>query len=139
MSLRASGKLNVQIGADVPTFAVFDKEAVRTYTAFNPDAAARTVKYTDGFEMEVPAKTQVTKTGPVRPILVGIRDVSRGRMHRARPAAYVGWEPLPASAGLQVFDLQGRRISFGGSDGLENPPFRRAPAPGAYLIAPTQP
>lgn len=138
-SLKASGRLNVQIGADVSTFAVFDKADVRTYTAFNPGAAAATVTFTDGFKLEVPAGTQVTRTGAVRPILTSILPRARGT-GRPRMGAWIGWGMIPPGTGAAIYDLGGRKIRRGGSDGLENPPFRLVnPAAGAYFPAPDRP
>ena len=100
--------MNIQIGADVPTYAVFDKAAIRTYTAFNPGDAAITVTFTDGFKLAVPAGKQVTATGPVKPILVSIRAVNR---------------TAPGLRGLSIYDVSGRLL--GGVDRSEYPPFRR--------------
>jgi endoglucanase Acf2 len=62
-SLQAVGKLSTKVTADVPTYAVFDKAAVRTYAAYNPDAADKTVTFSDGYKLVVPAKKQVHGTG----------------------------------------------------------------------------
>jgi endoglucanase Acf2 len=62
-SLQAVGRLSTKVTADVPTYAVFDKAAVRTYAAYNPDAADKTVTFSDGYKLAVPAKKQVHGTG----------------------------------------------------------------------------
>lgn len=128
-SVQQAGRLNLLIGADVPTFAVFDKAETRTYTAYNHGAAAITVTFTDGFKLDVPAGKQVSSTGPVRPILTSVGEWQRpSRSHRG---AWIGWGGAPVPAGRALHDLSGRRIGFGGhrrsggTDGLENPPFGR--------------
>jgi hypothetical protein len=45
------------VTADVPTYAVFAVKGVRSYVAFNPDAAPRKVTFSDGFAMQVPARS----------------------------------------------------------------------------------
>ncbi len=64
-NLNAIGRSNASVRADVPSFGVFDKNTTRTYVAYNPDDVARTVKFTDGFSMVVPAKTMLTGSGIV--------------------------------------------------------------------------
>jgi endoglucanase Acf2 len=90
-SLQAVGQLNVQVTANTPSYAVFDKAATRAYTAYNPNNTALTVTFNDGFSMSVPAKTQLTRTGPVLPVYV----------IRKRMAA-------PPRARLGLFDVLGR-------------------------------
>ncbi len=110
-SLQAAGRLNVEIGASVPSFAVFDKAAVRTYTAYNASDATATVVFMDGFQMEVPARTQVSKTGPLRTIAVLPAARPRPRGHGllwngvAYPERYLG-----SASGAAIFDLQGRLL-----------------------------
>jgi endoglucanase Acf2 len=67
-SLNAVGKLNTEIGANIPSFAVFDKGNIRCYNAYNPDNTERTVTFTDGFSMVVPPNKQIHKVGVVRPV-----------------------------------------------------------------------
>jgi Glycosyl hydrolase family 81 C-terminal domain len=72
-SLQAAGQLSIKVTANIPSFAVFDKGMVRTYTAYNPDAATVKVTFNDTFSMDVPAKTQVTRTGPVLSVAIRSR------------------------------------------------------------------
>ncbi|MDB5102348.1 MAG: Endo,3(4)-beta-glucanase [Fibrobacteres bacterium] len=140
-SLQASGKLNAEIGASVPSFAVFDKGAVRTYTAYNATAAAATVTFTDGFQLDVPAHGQVTKQGPVKAI--GILSQARsGRKSRisiwngvAYPASYLG---LPAGSG--IYDLGGRVLSGpeARGDHRSGAPVP-APSQGIFITLPSRP
>ncbi len=80
-SLNAVGKLDTEVTADIPTFAVFDKPSVRTYNAYNPDATAKTVTFNDGFSMVVPPRKQIHKTGPVLPVSIN-SPLSHTMQHR---------------------------------------------------------
>lgn len=70
-NLAALGAVQRKVLADAPSYAVFDKGGTRTYVAFNPDAAPRTVRFTDGGALTVPAKSLATGTGPAQPLRVG--------------------------------------------------------------------
>lgn len=136
-SLQAAGRLNVEIGASVPSFAVFDKGATRTYTAYNASDAAATVIFTDGFQLEVPARSQVTKQGPTRAIAVlpPVRSGRRGGSllwnRVAYPQGYRGPPP-----GTVLFDPAGRMLpGLGTASGR----FPRAAAQGVYLTVPGAP
>ena len=58
-SLKAIGRLDTMVTADYPAYGVFRKGAVRTYAAANYDGAARVVHFSDGFSLNVPARSQV--------------------------------------------------------------------------------
>ena len=68
-SCNASGQLYTWVTADIPSYAVFDKGSVRTYTAYNPEFKPITVTFSDGFSMDVPPRAQIIKTGPATTIL----------------------------------------------------------------------
>ncbi len=113
-SLQAAGKLNTDIGASVPSFNVFDKAAAgattRTYTAFNASAAPVTVTFTDGFAMEVPAHTQLTKQGPAKAIAIRSPSRPSARATATGPwnsAAYPGRYPW---GGFAAYGADGRRL-----------------------------
>jgi endoglucanase Acf2 len=55
-NLAAFGRPDTGVTADIPTYAVFKKGKARTYAAFNPGGQARTVKFSDGFKLEVPPR-----------------------------------------------------------------------------------
>ena len=48
-----AGACDTSVTADVPTYAVFALKGKRSYVAYNPDAAARKVTFSDGFALEV--------------------------------------------------------------------------------------
>lgn len=129
-SLQAMGRLSALIGASVPSFAVFETAALRTYAAYNATDAAVTVAFTDGFRMDVPARAQAAKQGPLRAIAV--LDRVRGRKAGGSlmrngvgyPAGYLG---LPA--GTAIYDLEGRLLSGGKA--------RPRAYPGVYLALPS--
>ncbi len=50
-TLEAVGPLVPEVHADIPTVAVFEREGIRTYMAWNASGAPRTVSFSDGFEM----------------------------------------------------------------------------------------
>jgi len=52
-NLRAFGRVDTTVTADIPTYAVFKKGNLRTYAAFNPGAGERKVRFSDGFELKV--------------------------------------------------------------------------------------
>jgi endoglucanase Acf2 len=56
-TLAKLGRVDPTVTADVPTYAVFAVKGVRSYVAFNPGDAARKVTFSDGFAMQVPART----------------------------------------------------------------------------------
>ena len=95
---------DAQIGASIPSFNVFDKEgggaAARTYAAYNPSADPITVAFTDGFTMEVPGHTQMSKQGPIKAIALRPFARARGRALPAlwNAAAYPGRYPGPVPA-----------------------------------------
>ncbi len=66
-SLKAAGRLDTLVTADAPAYAVFRKGDARTYAAFNPDAAPRKVSFSDGFSMDVPARTQIHRIAKAPP------------------------------------------------------------------------
>jgi endoglucanase Acf2 len=116
-SVNASGRLALNVTADVPTYAVFQKDQIRTYTAYNPDDAASIVSFSDGFKMQVPAKTQVTKGG----IKVAVRQplVITGSKRDARmePVTVINHSFQGTLATgketLELFDLSGKKIYTG--------------------------
>jgi endoglucanase Acf2 len=61
-ALAQLGHVDATVTADVPTYAVFKKKDKRTYVAYNPGDAAKTVTFSDGFSMKVGPKALVEKT-----------------------------------------------------------------------------
>jgi len=94
MNLSALGDPNPDVRADVPTFCAFDKGTVRTYAAYNPDDAQRTIKFTDGGSLTLAPHTSGTGTG----IVVALAAEASGpRVKRGRVA--LGYEGLRVRVG----------------------------------------
>ncbi|KRV48352.1 glycoside hydrolase [Wenjunlia vitaminophila] len=62
-SLDALGAPDTSVTGDIPTSAVFDKDGTRTYVAHNYGSATRTVTFSDGKALAVPARSTATATG----------------------------------------------------------------------------
>jgi endoglucanase Acf2 len=110
-SLKVVGRLNTEIGASLPSFAVFDKAALRTYTAFNPNDAALLVTFTDGFSMDVPAHTQISKQGELKPISIRLNGKASGP--KIIGGGSYPWQFNSLKYGDRLFDLTGSAISKG--------------------------
>ncbi|MEU0619784.1 glycosyl hydrolase [Streptomyces rubiginosohelvolus] len=63
-TLAAVGAPDMTVSGDIPTSAVFSKNGTRTYTAHNHGSTARTVTFSDGKTLSVPARSTATSTGP---------------------------------------------------------------------------
>ena len=65
-NLNAMGTPNQNVVADVPQAQVFeDGSGNRTYVAYNADGSAKTVTFSDGYSMSVPANSLKTSNGDV--------------------------------------------------------------------------
>ncbi|MFD5102638.1 glycosyl hydrolase [Streptomyces albidochromogenes] len=62
-TLDTLGAPDATVSGDIPTSAVFTKGTVRTYAAHNHTSAARTVTFSDGGKLTVPARSTATGTG----------------------------------------------------------------------------
>ncbi|MFF8600066.1 glycosyl hydrolase [Streptomyces sp. NPDC015232] len=62
-TLDALGAPDPSVTGDLPTSAVFSKNGVRTYAAHNHGSTARTVTFSDGKTLTVPARSTATGTG----------------------------------------------------------------------------
>src|SRR5690606_27281483 len=62
-TLDALGAPDATVTGDIPTSAVFTKGSARTYAAHNHGATARTVTFSDGKTLTVPARSTATGTG----------------------------------------------------------------------------
>jgi endoglucanase Acf2 len=56
-TLATLGRVDATVTADVPTYAVFAAKGKRSYVAYNPDGAARKVTFSDGFALQVGARS----------------------------------------------------------------------------------
>ncbi len=52
-NLAPLGMQDQSVGADIPCFAVFNKDGVKSYLAYNPGAQTLTVNFTDGVSLQV--------------------------------------------------------------------------------------
>ncbi|UJP66821.1 glycosyl hydrolase [Mongoliitalea daihaiensis] len=59
-AMNAMGIVDVSVTANYPTASVFVKDGKKTYVANNYEKTPITVTFSDGFELEVPARTMVT-------------------------------------------------------------------------------
>ncbi|CAL9613284.1 hypothetical protein SUDANB15_05654 [Streptomyces sp. enrichment culture] len=62
-TLDALGAPDPSVTGDLPTSAVFTKDGTRTYAAHNHGSTARTVTFSDGKKLTVPARSTATGTG----------------------------------------------------------------------------
>lgn len=119
-ALEDIGTLNTAIRASTPSFAVFDKVDIRTYTAYNPETQSMTVSFTDGTSMLVPAGTQVTVKGPVKPVSI-IERVKISRLHGTHKftSAQLNEKNLSQISGdahFSLWDTAGKKIFQGSYD-----------------------
>ncbi len=63
-NLAATGTPDHTVTANIPTYSVFAKNGVRTYVAYNSGASARTVTFSDGASLSVPARSLASRVGP---------------------------------------------------------------------------
>jgi endoglucanase Acf2 len=114
-SVAAAGRLSTEVTADLPTFAVFDKDQIRTYTAYNPDSEPRIVTFNDGYTMTVPARSQITEQGPVREVYV----IKRMSLPENRPGIRIlqlnnfGLSDLHGFGNIgkaDLYDYNGRKV-----------------------------
>lgn len=66
-SLNALGRIDPTITANIPTYAVFVKNGKKTYVAYNPTSTTRSVQFSDGTTLNVPARSVVTNNSPTPP------------------------------------------------------------------------
>jgi endoglucanase Acf2 len=79
-SLNALGQIDASITANYPIATVFKKNNVKTYVAHNYSNTAITVTYSDGFQLQVPARRMVTS----------IDSNARGILTSTFDKAYIG-------------------------------------------------
>jgi len=143
-SLNAVGRLDTQTVGSVPSFAAFRKNMRRTHCAYNPDATDKTVTFTDGFSMLVPAgeqvcRTAVTGTTVPQPAAAGSSGTNTLIKVFAAGTAMPRLDALfrkAAALRAAIYDLSGKKIwEFRvGNGGFPGGGFPRLPAPGVYLV-----
>lgn len=95
-NLNRLGTLNKTITADMPTYAVFDKNGDRTYVAFNPNAASTLINFSDGYQLQVPANTLTTsKNAGATSFVQGADDVDGGQIN-------VWFQSTPPSSSVSI-------------------------------------
>ena len=66
-NLNAMGTPDFTVRANTALYSVFKKGTVKTYVAYNPTNAAKTVTFTDGAVLNVPANSMATSNGSTPP------------------------------------------------------------------------
>lgn len=59
-SLKVMGRVDTTVTADTPLYAVFNKNGVRTYVAYNATDQETVVEYSDGTKLQVPSHQMAT-------------------------------------------------------------------------------
>ncbi|MCG8568758.1 MAG: Ig-like domain-containing protein, partial [Spirochaetes bacterium] len=62
-NFNALGNVDKTITADIPTYAVFNKNGKRTYVAYNPDSTLRLVRFSDGKALNVHPRSLASGEG----------------------------------------------------------------------------
>lgn len=105
-NMKKMGHPHFEVTADIPTYAVFMDDAnQKTYIAYNASGSVRKVRFSDGYEMNVPAGKMHTETtaeqNPNAPVAILTMDKTRGKT------------PLTVQfEASNSFDRQGRDIEF---------------------------
>ena len=66
-NVNALGTVDTSVTADTTLYGVFDDGSSKTYVAYNPYAEERTVTFSDGTTLDVPANSLATSNGDVTP------------------------------------------------------------------------
>ena len=67
-NLNNMGRVDSTVTANTPLFAVFNKGGVKSYIAYNPEDYPVTVSFSDGFNLDVPAKSLASTEGIDTPV-----------------------------------------------------------------------
>lgn len=83
-NLKKMGQMDTSVTADIPSYTVFKNDAnTKTYIAYNPESSSKTVTFSDGFSMEVPAqKMHTVNTSDINleaPVTLLITDKTSGK------------------------------------------------------------
>jgi endoglucanase Acf2 len=116
-NLDALGRLDRTVTADVPTFAVFrDDDGVPTYVAFNADDETRTVAFSDGFTLDVPARSLASANPPPVDADGDAAAPARFEVFPNAPNPFAERTtirytlPEASAVTLEVFDALGRKV-----------------------------
>jgi endoglucanase Acf2 len=116
-NLDAMGHVDTTVTADVPTFAVFrNEEGMPTYVAFNADDEARTVTFSDGFTLAVPARSLASANPPPVDADEAASAPARFKVFPNAPNPFAARTsirytlPEASAVTLEVFDALGRKV-----------------------------
>jgi hypothetical protein len=65
--LNSLGNPVFSVTSNSPNAMVFERNGTRTYVGYNPSTTARTVRFSDGATLNVPARSMATSRGTVQP------------------------------------------------------------------------
>jgi endoglucanase Acf2 len=82
-NLKKMGQVDISVTANIPTYAVFNDGSDKTYVAYNAGSTQRSVLFSDGYSMEVPAGKMKTETtaeqDPEKPVVILTADKKSGK------------------------------------------------------------
>jgi endoglucanase Acf2 len=82
-NMKGMGRVDLSTTADIPTYAVFTQGQDTTYIAYNAGAVERTVHFSDGYSMNVPARTthaeSTDQSNPNAPVVLMTADKITGK------------------------------------------------------------
>ncbi|MEM6645653.1 MAG: glycosyl hydrolase [Bacteroidota bacterium] len=97
-NMAAMGRLDPTVTADVATYSVFrSADGVPTYVAFNAGDAVRTVTFSDGFTLEVPARSLASGGKLLAPTGLAPDGDTEGIR-----SATLNWDALDGASGYDV-------------------------------------
>ena len=117
----ALGSVDTSIVADVPMHAVFDNGGSKTYVAYNPTSSTKTVTFSDGYQMDVPANAQKTSNGSVTEgLATGAGGSDGGGGSGGDQSPYNGPHSLPGTVQAEDFDTGGSGVAYSDADSANN-------------------
>ncbi|GAB5521958.1 MAG: hypothetical protein RhofKO_42090 [Rhodothermales bacterium] len=97
-NMAAMGRVDPTVTANVPTYGVFrDANGTPTYVAFNASDAARTITFSDGFTLEVPARSLASGGKLLAP-----SDLSPDGDIDGIRSAELSWSGVEGAAGYDI-------------------------------------
>lgn len=124
-SLKALGRLEPGVSANVPTYNVFNKNGVKHYAAYNPGATEKCVKFSDGRAMMV---------APRKMVLDGASVTCGGPSDTIAPGIPAGLSMSNISASALTLSWAAATDNAGGS-GVTGYDVYRSRAGAAFVLA----